>query len=102
MSTRYTDPTWQECPRCASVVPAGSAFCPECGERLDVRQASEPGPQPYDARDDRGRPAWLPMALGFGGAAIVGLVVLLALLLTRGDDPALADATASATPSARN
>jgi hypothetical protein len=101
MSTRYTEPTWQECPRCRAVVPSGTAYCPECGERLDVRRAPEPGPQAYDDRasDGRGRPSWLPMALGFGGAAIVGLVVLLAILVTRGD-PALADASASATPSA--
>jgi hypothetical protein len=96
MSTRYTEPTWQECPRCRAVVPSGTAYCPECGERLDVQRAPDPGaPQAYDDRADRGRPAWLPMALGFGGATILGLVVLLAILVTRGD-PALADASASA------
>jgi hypothetical protein len=99
MSTRYTEPTWQECPRCRAVVPSATAYCPECGERLDVRRTPEPGPQAYAGEGSRGAPPWLPMALGFGGAAIVGLVVLLAILITRGD-PALADAGASATPSA--
>ena len=107
MSSRYSEPTWQECPRCRAVVPAGSAFCPECGERLDVRRAADEASaaagQPasaYPATEGRGSPPWLPMALGFGGAAILGLAVIVTLLLTAGDDPALADASASATPSA--
>jgi hypothetical protein len=48
---------------------------------------------------DRGMPPWMPIVLGFGGALILGIGVLLVLLLTR-EDPALADASASPSASA--
>jgi hypothetical protein len=105
MSTGYSEPTWQECPRCRAVVPTGTAYCPECGERLDVRRANDPGNGPAATptgrgNDDRGGgPPWLPLVLGFGGAAILGIAVLLVLLLTR-DDDSVADASATPTPSA--
>lgn len=105
--SRYAEPTWDECQRCGAVVPSGSTFCPECGERLDVRRAADDAPH-YESRYDRGyppardrrRPAWVPIVLGFGGAAIIGLVVLLAILLTRDEDPETAGASASASVSA--
>jgi hypothetical protein len=44
-------------------------------------------------------PPWLPLVLGFGGAAILGIGLLVVLLLT-GDDSGVAGATQSPSPSA--
>ena len=96
MSTRYTEPTWQECPNCRAVVPAGTAFCPECGTQLEARRNGVPG---YSEPSSGRMPPWLPLVLGFGGAAILGIGLLVVLLLTR-EDRSVADASATPTPSA--
>ena len=74
------------CPSCDAPVPARARSCPQCGYRF----FEDGGPAEHLPRPDR-----TTLALGFGVAALVVMVIAVVVLLSGGTE---GDETASAAP----